>query len=356
MACSSAADSRSEDLTSASPLIDVTISTQFSSRYWGHGRTIYYTDVEPEATISVSDKLDLYAHLVMEPDGDLYRQGGKDPSEILYAEELYLRLKLGAVWLQLGKQDPMFGPFADHAPGMFAKDIADTYDLTGAMGIGLHIPLSSEEHEVEGDDDDDDNIDVTTEQALDVSVFSRDETFFARSLPRGASVDAFADLSATRQSFSIAYSYTTSYEDDSVAGPFARLALRRLAFSDAAVETGLLLSAGTAVSISPDWTAKPSAEIAWFNNKGGVPGRAVTATAAVEFDRGPWSLSGAAGLNDRLLAGTGDYLLTADVGYRFDTPKFGKFRIDVGYDAMRHDNEKRTILGIGLTKDITVNW
>jgi hypothetical protein len=178
-----------QEAVSQYPRLGLTTSSQLLYKYWGNGRSIFYADIEPELTLNISQNLDLYVHLVLEPNGDIYRQNGTPPSEVLYAEELYWRLKLSGTEVEVGKFDPVFGLFADNAPGLLAKDIADGYTRTGVLGGAIRIPLSS--REIAGDDDDDNN-EKTIEQSLDLSVFAADHTLLKRSLPSGVLVDAFS--------------------------------------------------------------------------------------------------------------------------------------------------------------------
>lgn len=311
-----------------------------------------YATIEPEITVNLSEYLNIHGHLIFEPVRDpvegetnLFRDHG------LYAEELYAGVNMGEATFQLGKINPNFGVAGDEAPGLYGFTFAEGYEVKGALGGQAKYSLSEI---IEGSGEDA----ITHKQVLFGSVFTADPSVLSRSLITDRGLYHWSDSRVGNtdlpESFTLGYAYTTLNADDEVAGPTARLAIRRLAARQAGVpdEWDALMSVQTSFDLGEELALRPIAEIAYLGNEGGHEADALGATVGGELQRGQWFGSVVGATHDRFgSSNPADYMLTASIGRAFETDVTGTFRIDAGYSYGRVDGAHENIIGLRLHKD-----
>ncbi|MER2507156.1 MAG: hypothetical protein ABTQ27_00140 [Amaricoccus sp.] len=312
-------------------------------------RSLYAT-IEPEITVNASENFRLFAHMVFEPVLDPPSQTTSYfRDEGLYFEELNAQGTFGALNVAAGLVDPAFGIASDEAPGLYGGDFASNYDYLGAAGVTADWTLSSR-----------DSAAGTVEQVIQASLFNADRTALSKSLftNRGQTRLSDGGVGNTQgpRSFSLAYTYTTLDSSDEIAGPTARLAVRRLAAGegDANDELGLVAAAETVYPLSDDRAVVPIAEVAYFVNEGGGSDNAISTTLGAEFDQGPWALSLTGALHDTQASGTPtDYMVTASVGHDFDVALAGEYQVSLGYSYAREEGITGNTVGVLLTKNFS---
>lgn len=349
-----------EEGAAAEPLPLISVDTSFELEFddtFGTSqpdavvRSLYAT-IEPEITINASENFRFFAHMVFEPVLDPPSQTTSYfRDEGLYFEQLYAQGTLGPVDVSAGLIDPIFGLASDDAPGLYGSDFASSYDYLGAAGLAADWTLSSQDSGDGG---------TSVEQVVQVSLFNADRTALSKSLftDRGQTLlsDGGVGNTASPESFALAYSYATLDADEQVAGPTARLAVRRLAAGqgDANDEWGLLAAAETAITIGNDRTLKPIAEFAYFVNEAGGSSNATNATLGGEIDQGPWSVSMIGALHDTQGSGTPiDYMITGSVGCDLDFAATGPFQVSAGYSYAREAGVTGNTVGVLLSKDFS---
>jgi hypothetical protein len=319
-----------------------------------HRTTAIYATVEPEITVNLSDTFHLFGHFVLEPVNDpVEGKANYFHDQGLYAEELYAALTVGPVQFEAGKIDPVFGVATDDAPGIYGSDFAGNYDFKGALGLAANLTLA--ENTIGTGDEA-----VTVKQMVHASLFTADPSVLSRSLLTDRGVYRWQDNSVGNtdlpESFALAYVYSTMNTDDEVAGPTARIALRRLAAHEANVpdEWDMLAAAQTAIDLGDERTLRPIAELAYFVHEGGGKKNAGAATLGLEFQQGDWITSATAATHDRFGGpGPADYMLTASIGRIFKTETTGEFRVDAAYSNERVDNATTNVIGLRLHKDFS---
>jgi hypothetical protein len=312
----------------------------------------FYATVEPEITVNLSEYLNFHGHLIFEPVHDpIEGRMNVFHDQGLYAEELYAGVNIGDAALQIGKIDPQFGVASDEAPGIYGSSLAETYDFKGALGAQLKYTVS-ESTDGSGEDA------ITTKHVLFGSVFTADPSMLSRSLftDRGAYrwQDNNVGNTDMPESFTIGYSYEMLNADDEVAGPTARIALRRLAARQSGIpdEWDVLAAVQTSIDLGDDLALHPIAEVAYLAHEGGEQKNAASATVGAELQRGQWFGSLTAAIHDQFGSSSPtDYMLTASVGREFDTDLTGTFRVDAGYSYGRIDGTPESIIGLKVQKD-----
>jgi len=311
-----------------------------------------YATVEPEITVNLSEFLNVHGHFIFEPVRDpiegrmnTFRYQG------LYTEELYAGVDIGEATFQVGKINPNFGVAGDEAPGLYGFTFAEGYEVKGALGAQAKYSLS-EITEGSGEDA------LTTKQILFGSVFTADPSVLSRSLITDRGLYHWSDSRVGNtdlpESFTLGYAYQTLDAADEVAGPAARIALRRLAARQAGVpdEWDLLAAVQTSIDLGDDLALRPIAEVAYLAHEGGHKRNAASATAGAELQQGQWFGSLVAAMHDTLgSSNPSDYMLTASIGREFETGMTGTFRIDAGYSYGRVDGAQESIVGLRLHKD-----
>jgi len=335
--------------------IDGDAELQMDAGLGKHRTTAIYATIEPEITVNLSDTFRLFGHFVLEPVQDpIDGKTNYFHAQGLYAEELYAGLTVGQVQFEAGKIDPMFGVATDEAPGIYGNSFAGNYDFKGALGLAANLTLA-ENTLGTGDEA------ITVKQMVHASLFTSDPSVLSRSLLTDRGLYHWQDYRVGNtdlpESFALAYVYSTMNADDEVAGPTARIALRRLAAHDSGVpdEWDMLAAAQTAIDLGDERTLRPLAEFAYFIHEGGQKKDAGAATLGLEFQQGDWIASATAAAHDRFgTAGPADYMLTASVGRIFKTEMAGEFRVDAAYSNARVDNVTTNVIGLRLHKDF--NW
>lgn len=337
------------------PLIEIEGSAELQADF-GVGKkprtSAIYATVEPEITVNLSEYLNIHGHFIFEPVRDpiegrinAFRYHG------LYAEELYAGVNVEEATFQIGKINPQFGVAGDEAPGLYGFTFAEGYEVKGALGIQAKYALS-EFTQGSGDDA------ITTRQVLFGSVFTADPSVLSRSVFTDRGLYHWQDYRVGNtdlpESFTLGYSYNTLNADDGVAGPTARIALRRLAAKQAGVpdEWDALASFQTSFDLGEDLALRPIAEVAYLGNEGGHKADAIGATVGAELQKGQWFGSLVAAMHDQFdSSNPSDYMLTASIGREFETDMTGVFRIDAGYSYGRVDGANESIIGLRLHKD-----
>lgn len=337
------------------PLIEIEGSAEFQADF-GLGKrprtSAIYATIEPEITVNLSEYLHVHGHFILEPVLDpIEGRMNTFRSQGLYAEELYAGLNVGEVTLQVGKINPDFGVASDEAPGLYGSSIAEGYDFKGALGAQAKYSLS-EATQGSGEDA------ITTKQVLFGSVFTADPSVLSRSLITDRGLYHWQDYRVGNtdlpESFTLGYSYSALNADDEVAGPTARIALRRLAAKQAGVpdEWDALASIQTSFDLGEDLALRPIAEIAYLGNEGGHKADALSATVGAEVQKGQWFGSLVAAMHDQLgSSNPSDYMVTASIGREFETETTGAFRVDAGYSYGRVDGANESIIGLRLHRD-----
>lgn len=314
-----------------------------------------FATVEPEIALNLSEQFSLVAHLLYEPVQD------PDPGSMewfshqgFYAEELYARATFGDFVFAGGKLDPVFGFASDLAPGVYGKDIAESYDYKGALGGAVKWQFA-----------DDAATDyaggrATRTQTIDLSVFSADTTFLSRSLftDRGALSfdDGGVGNSGRPDSFALAYTIQTVNGDSEVVGPRGQFAVRRLAKGvDSDHDEWGILGSGTDIfQITDGVTLTALAEVAYFVHQAGGDANATSGTVGAELREGPWIESfAAAAVRTSGGDGSTDSLLTASLGREFDFGADQALRVDVAYARSKTDGENANTFGLRLHQDFS---
>ncbi|MGV3549609.1 hypothetical protein [Rhizobium sp.] len=341
------------------PLIEIEGSAELQADF-GLGKrprtTAIYATVEPEITVNLSEYLNVHGHFIFEPVRDpiegrmnAFRYHG------LYAEELYAGLNVGEATFQVGKINPNFGVAGDDAPGLYGFTFAEGYEIKGALGLQAKYSLS-EVTRSSGEDA------VTTQQLLFGSAFSADPSVLSRSLITDRGLYHWTDSRVGNtdlpESFILGYAYQTLNADDEVAGPTARVALRRLAARQSGVpdEWDVLAAVQTSIDLGDDLALRPLAEFAYLAHEGGRKRNAASATIGAELQQGQWYGSLVTAIHDTFGSSKpSDYLLTASIGREFETDMTGAFRVDAGYSYGRVDGSNESIIGLRLHKDFAWN-
>jgi hypothetical protein len=360
---SQAADAIAVDETAAAedpapevlPLIEIEGSAELQADF-GIGkkpRTIaIYATIEPEITVNLSEYLNIHGHLIFEPVRDpVEGRMNTFHAQGLYAEELYAGVNVGEATFQIGKINSQFGVAGDEAPGLYGFTFAEGYEVKGALGIQAKYALS-EFTQGSGEDA------ITTKQVLFGSAFTADPSVLSRSVFTDRGLYRWQDCRVGNtdlpESFILGYSYNTLNADDEVAGPTARIALRRLAAKQAGVpdEWDALASFQTSFDLGEDLALRPIAEVAYLGDEGGHKADALGATVGAELQKGQWFGSLVAATHDTFGSPKpSDYMLTASIGREFETEMTGAFRIDAGYSYGRVDRANESIIGLRLHKD-----
>lgn len=336
------------------PLIEVEGSAELQADVGLAKRrtTAIYATVEPEITVNLSEYLSLRGHFIFEPVRDpVEDQTNTFHAHGLYAEELYAGVNIGEATFQIGKINPQFGVAGDEAPGLYGFTFAEGYEIKGALGVQAKFSLSELTQGL-GDNA------ITTKQVLFGSVFTADPSVLSRSLITDRGLYRWQDYRIGNtdlpESFIVGYSYSILNADDEVAGPTARIALRRLAAKQAGVpdEWDALTSFQTSFDLGEDLALRPIAEVAYLANESGHTADAIGATVGAEVQKGQWFGSLVAAMHDQLgSSNPSDYMLTASIGRAFETEMTGAFRIDAGYSYGRVDGANEGIIGLRLHKD-----
>jgi hypothetical protein len=96
-----------------------------------------YFTVEPSFSLALSEEISLEGGLVLEPVTPPV--GGENrwvDDEGLWIEELFLRYETESWELHIGKFNPAFGVAWDQAPGIYAAEFAEDYELSERLGLG----------------------------------------------------------------------------------------------------------------------------------------------------------------------------------------------------------------------------
>lgn len=337
------------------PLIEIEGSAELQADL-GVGKkprtSAIYATVEPEITVNLSEYLNVHGHFLFEPVSDpIEGRMNTFHSQGLYAEELYAGVNVSDATFQLGKIDPNFGVAGDEAPRLYGSAFAEEYAIKGALGIQAQYALSDF---TQGSGEDA----ITTKQALFGSLFTADPSILSRSLLTDRGLYHWQDYRVGNtdlpESFTLGYGYSTLNADGEVAGPTARIALRRLAAKLAGVpdEWDAVASFQTSFDLGEDLALRPIAELAYLGNEGGHKADALGATVGAELQKGQWFGSLVAATHDQLgFSSTSDYMLTASIGHEFQTDVAGTFRVDAGYSYGRVDGANENIVGLRLSKD-----
>lgn len=104
---------------------------------------LYFT-VEPSLSIDLGRRFSLVAGLVLEPvaDPEPERSRWLD-DEGLYVESLFLSYRHERFTLRGGKIHPSFGIAWDAAPGIYAVDFAEDYEISERVGLGGSVELGT---------------------------------------------------------------------------------------------------------------------------------------------------------------------------------------------------------------------
>ncbi|MDB5524411.1 MAG: hypothetical protein JWM58_2174 [Rhizobium sp.] len=316
-----------------------------------------YATVEPELTVNLSEYFRVHGHFIFEPVRDpVEGRMNTFRSQGIYAEELFAGVSLGEATFQFGKINPEFGVATDEAPGIYGFTFAEGYDFKGALGAQAKVSLS-EFTEGSGEDA------VTTKQILFGSVFTADPSVLSRSFLTDRGLYRPGDYRVGNndlpESFTAGYAYNTLNADDEVAGPTARVAMRRLAARQAGVpdEWDILAAVQTSIDLGDDLALRPIAELAYLVHEGGHKRDAGSATIGAELQQGPWFASLVGAMHDTFgSSNPSDYLLTASIGREFETDTTGAFRVDAAYSYGRVDAAQESVIGLRLYKDFSLSY
>jgi hypothetical protein len=99
-----------------------------------------FTESELEVGLHLSPFFSLHGGFVLEPIED--REPGEDrffEDQGLFIEQLYGKFTFEPVSVLVGKFNPAFGFAWDKTPGVYGTDLAEDYELTERVGVGISI-------------------------------------------------------------------------------------------------------------------------------------------------------------------------------------------------------------------------
>lgn len=275
-----------------------------------------YISVEAAFEAALTDRITAFGGLTLESVTDADDDRAFEDMG-LYVSELGLRFAFGETLVSAGKISPVFARAWDEAPGFYGTALAEDYELSEMIGVGVDTPFGG------------------AGGVLSFAVFYADDTALSNSIgnKRGRNGAAASGVGNTGKLDNIALQYTQSFGETA-----AWIGARHLSagMGDTADETGIVVGASHDFGNGFNMIG----ELAHFDNAGGTDGNATYTTLGGAYALDDWTFSATATLLDTT-TDTGsmitlgvDRAVTENVALNF-----GVARFDV-------EGEKSTAVGL----------
>jgi hypothetical protein len=287
------------------------------------------------ATVRLGDRLTLQGLATLwpmkQPTSDAFLDG-----EGVFAEEVAIHYAGEGFSLYTGKFDPAFGSAFNLAPGIYGKEIGQSYQTVEKLGVGGDIDLSG--HLPNG---------LPGAHVLSFSMFKADRSVLSGSM--GFSRPRLAKADGGPANTSKLNSWALSLDGETPAGLGYTFGVRKLAggLDDDADERGFVAGAHSTPKTSEGLSLGWMAEVASFENADSVRGaRRQSYTLGATLGVSEWSGSAIlSGVRGNYLAGEAQRRFELSVGRSIAAG----VTLDAGVQFVRGGGSTSTFTGIRLS-------